>query len=144
MFWLALPNFFQGGTFSRIPLSPVLISISLWFVHFIVQERKLWCSRRDNHCTPPHTYLVGGMWLFICVASELLHALSFICQRLHLHKFKAFQYPWMGNHIISLLIINQWHFKIFMFLPTAGSYLGFESNLFFQLPILGIRNSMWE
>ena len=33
-------------------------------MHLIVKERKLWCSKRNNHHPPPHTYLMGGVQLF--------------------------------------------------------------------------------
>ena len=36
---------------------------------FIVKERKLWYSKRNNHRTPPHAYLVG-VWKAITFLSE--------------------------------------------------------------------------
>ena len=36
---------------------------------FIVKERKLWYSKRNNHRTPPHAYLVG-VWKAITALSE--------------------------------------------------------------------------
>ena len=39
-------------------------------MHLIVKERKLWCSKKDNHHMPPHAYLVGGMKLFTCLQPQ--------------------------------------------------------------------------
>ena len=36
----------------------------------LVKERKLWCSKRNNHRTTPHAFLVGGVRLFTRLVSE--------------------------------------------------------------------------
>ena len=63
---VGLIRIFCGGTLSRIPLKPVLISIKLYFVDLNAEEWKLWCSEKNNYCMPAHAYLVSGMRLFTC------------------------------------------------------------------------------
>ena len=106
--------FFRSGTLSRIPLWSVLISIQLQFVVLIVKERKLWCSKRNNHRTPPHAYLVGGVR-----HSTRLQPLNFMTRRAIVTRPRFSYMPKPVRYMSKLPIVHTLPGNTFTFVSTS-------------------------